>query len=81
MPAKALVVAQDTVAASLAAALTSGGAGGITITGSSLSFQSSGGAASSGTYTNGSGTYGIGDGIVLSSGNVSDYGDGPNTSA
>ena len=79
-PAKALVVTQDTVAASLAAALTSGAAGGITVTGATLSGQTGTGTASSGTYTNVSGTYGIGDGIILSSGNVSNYGDGPNTS-
>ncbi len=36
------------------------------------------GAVSSGTYTNGSGTYGIGSGIVLSSGDVRAYGDGVN---
>jgi hypothetical protein len=34
---------------------------------------------STGTYTNASGTYGIGNGIVLSTGNVLDYGDGENT--
>lgn len=34
---------------------------------------------STGTFTNASGTYGIGDGIVLSTGNVADYSDGPNT--
>ncbi len=52
---------------------------GITPTSTSLSAQGSGSAVSSGTYTNASGTYGIGDGIVLSSGNVNDYNDGPNT--
>ena len=51
----------------------------MTVTGSSLSGQTSGGAVSSGTYTNGSGTYGVGSGVILSSGNVSDYGDGANT--
>jgi len=33
-----------------------------------------------GTYTNTSGLWGLGPGIVLSSGNVEDYSDGPNTS-
>ena len=76
--AQAIVVTQDTVAASLAAAILSGSPG-LTVTGSSLSGQSSGGAVSSGTFTNASGTYGIGSGVVLSSGNVSNYGAGPNT--
>ena len=75
----AITVTQDTSAASLATALTAGSTG-IIVTGSSLSVNSGDFVASSGTYTNGSGTYGIGAGIVLSSGNVSDYGDGPNTS-
>ena len=75
--AQAIVVTQDTTTAGLLASLLSG-APGLTITGSSLSGHTSGGAASSGTYTNASGTYGIGSGIVLSSGNVSDYADGPN---
>ena len=44
-----------------------------------LSGHSSGDATSSGTYVNPSGTYGMVDGIVLSSGNVNDYNDGPNT--
>ncbi len=44
-----------------------------------LSGHSSGSATSSGTYVNPSGTYGMVDGIVLSSGNVNDYNDGPNT--
>jgi len=76
----ALSVTQDTDATSLANAV-SAGATGLVVTGASLSFNSSAaaGAASSGTYTNASGTYGIGSGIILSSGNVSSYGDGPNT--
>jgi hypothetical protein len=78
--AQAIVVTQDTVAASLAAAILSGSPA-LTVTGASLSGHSSGGAGSSGTYTNASGTYGIGSGVVLSSGNVSDYGDGANTQA
>lgn len=51
----------------------------MTVTGSSLSGQTSGGAVSSGTYTNGSGAYGVGSGVIRSSDNVSDYGDGANT--
>lgn len=36
-------------------------------------------AVSSGTFTNASNTYGIPAGIVISTGNVNDYNDGPNT--
>jgi PEP-CTERM motif len=39
----------------------------------------SGFSTSSGTFTNVAGTYGIGSGIVISSGNVNDYNTGPNT--
>lgn len=50
-------------------------AGGI----SNLSVTSSGNSAQFGTFTNDSGTYGLpAAGIVLSTGNVADYGDGPN---
>ena len=45
----------------------------VTISGNSV-----GGASSVGTYVNPTNTYGIGDGIVMSSGNVTDYNDGPN---
>jgi PEP-CTERM motif-containing protein len=76
LPAHAILVTNDTNAASLAAAVTAAGGGGLTVVGSPTL---SGHATSSGTYTNASGTYSIGAGIVLSSGNVSDYGDGPNT--
>jgi hypothetical protein len=79
--AQAIVVTADTSAASLAAAVTAGGGGGLTLVGTpTLSGHTSGAATSSGTYTNASGTYGMGDGIVLSSGDVSDYSDGPNLS-
>ena len=37
------------------------------------------GERSTGTYTNASGTYGIGRGVVISTGDVAAYGDGPNT--
>jgi len=65
----------------LANTLLSGGGSGIVSTSVSatLSGHSSGSAISSGTYVNPSGTYGMVDGIVLSSGNVNDYNDGPNT--
>lgn len=75
----ALVITQETDANVLAASLTAG-ATGLTVTGATLSGQDNGtGAVSSGTYSNASNTYGIGPGIALSTGNVSDYGDGPNT--
>lgn len=73
-PAQAISITVDSSAASLAAALIAGGGTGMTVTGSTLSGVST----QSGTYSNVSGTYGIGAGIVLSSGNVSTYGDGPN---
>lgn len=73
--AQAIVVTVDTSAASLASALTSGSTG-LTVLSSTLS----GHTTSSGTYTNASNTYQIGSGIVLSTGNVSDYSDGLNTS-
>jgi hypothetical protein len=52
---------------------------GLTINSSVLSGRSSGTAISSGTFTNAAGTYGIGGGVVLSSGNVNNYNSGPNT--
>ncbi len=77
--AQAILITQQTDANALAAALTAGSSG-LTILSATLSGQDNGtGAVSSGTYTNASGTYGIGPGIVLSSGNVSDYNDGANT--
>ncbi len=67
-------------AAALIAALTSPGTG-LTINSLLINGQTAGGGVFSwGTYTNASGTYGIGPGIVISSGDVADYGDGPNTS-
>ena len=78
--AQSIIITSDTSAASLAAAVTAGGGGGLTLVGSpTLSGHTSGGAVSSGTYTNASGTYSIGGGIVLSTGDVNDYNDGPNT--
>ncbi len=71
---QAIVVTPENSAANLTSALLGSG---ITVTGSTLSGQSSGG-ASSGVYTNAAGTYGIGSGVVLSTGNVSDYRTGPN---
>lgn len=78
VPSWAISITTDTSAASLISALLAGGGSGIDLT--SVSATRSGFATSSGTYTNASGTYGIGPGIVLSSGDVNDYNDGPNTS-
>jgi hypothetical protein len=74
----AIAITSTTDANALAAAIQGGG--GLNIISATLSGHTSGGATSSGTYTNASGTYGIGDGIVISSGNVNDYNDGPNSS-
>jgi hypothetical protein len=79
--AQAIVVTPTQNATTLANALVGGGTGIVvtsaTLLGHRLDF---GGLVetSSGTFTNGSGTYGIGAGIVLSTGAVENYGDGPN---
>ena len=72
-----ITVTQNTNAADLADALTAG-ATGIIVTGNSLSPLTTETASSSGIFVNQSGTYRIGNGMILTSGNVSDYGDGPN---
>jgi hypothetical protein len=76
--ASAIAVTPDGPAAALIAALTAPGTG-LTVTSLSITGHSLDGAFSWGTYSNASGTYGIGPGIMLSSGDVGDYGDGPNT--
>ena len=80
-PSGAIEVTETADANTLVNALLGGGGSGIDLASVvvSLSGQSGGGVFSTGTYTNASGTYGIGDGIVLSSGAAGDYGDGPNT--
>ena len=76
----ALAITTDTDAMSLATKLTAGG--GLTVISASLQGQSyDPDIVSSGTYTNATGTYGIGPGIVISSGAVNDYGDGSNVEA
>jgi hypothetical protein len=76
--AHAVVASVNTDANALAAAA-SAGATGFTVNSATLSGHAdTAGAASSGTFTNASGTYNIGSGIMLSTGNVLDYGDGPN---
>lgn len=72
--AQAISVTQTNALNALSNALTAGN-GGITVTNISIK----GAATQFGTFTNSSGTYGIGSGVVISTGKVSDYGDGPNT--
>ncbi len=78
--AHSIEVTPSTSASTLATALVGGGGSGVIVTGSSLDANSGGGnGPSSGTYSNASGTYGIGPGIILSTGQAAHYGDGPNT--
>jgi hypothetical protein len=77
--ASAITVTLETNATNLANALIAGGGTGLAVTSATLSGHSFSLGASSGTYTNATGTYGIGAGIVISTGNVGDYGDGSNT--
>jgi hypothetical protein len=71
-----LTTIDDTVASDLANSLTSGGAGGITITNETLSTNTSGSAASSGLFsTVGTNNFGLsGSGIVISSGDAAQDG-------
>jgi hypothetical protein len=85
-PAQAITVTATQDATALANALLGAGGTGIVVTGATLlghtqeDFENPGQLqTSSGTYTNASGTYGIAAGVVLSTGAVQDYGDGPNT--
>lgn len=62
-------------------ALLAGGGGGIDPSSVIITIEghSTTSGVSTGIYVNNSsGTYGIGDGIIISSGDVADYGDGPN---
>ena len=72
--AQAISVTQTNATNNLIDALTAGN-GGINIT----SLIVNGQPFQFGTFTNASGTYGIGSGVVISTGNVSDYSDGNNT--
>ena len=80
--ASAIVITPTLDATTLGNALLGGGGAGIDLTSVSISVsgQTSGSAISAGTFTNASNTYGIGPGVVISSGDAADYGDGPNTS-
>ena len=72
-PAHAIVASLNTDANALASAAAAGSTG-FTINSVTLSGHD----RSTGTFTNASGTYGIGGGIILSTGDVRDYADGPN---
>ena len=83
--AHAIVVTPTQNATALANALLGAGGTGIVVTGVTLSghvqedFENPGQFwTSSGTYTNASGTYGVAAGVVLSTGGVEFYADGPN---
>ncbi|MEB2346184.1 MAG: choice-of-anchor L domain-containing protein [Deltaproteobacteria bacterium] len=85
-PALAITVTATQNTTALVNALLGSGSTGIIVTGVTLSgftqesFETPGTfETSSGTYTNPSGTYGIGAGVVLSTGAVERYGDGANT--
>lgn len=86
VPAQAITVTATQNPGTLIAALLGAGGTGIVVTGVTLlghsqtSFITPGTTeTSSGTYTNASSTYGIGAGVVLSTGAVQHYGDGANT--
>ncbi|MDH5218434.1 MAG: PEP-CTERM sorting domain-containing protein [Gammaproteobacteria bacterium] len=74
--ANAIVITTDNDANNLGSALLGGG---VTVISTTLNGQNAGAAVSSGTFTNVDNTYGIGAGIVLSTGDVRDYASGANT--
>jgi hypothetical protein len=83
--AQAITVTPTQNVTALVDALLGSGGTGVVVTSVSLSGHSQQSFAvpgavetSSGTYTNPTGTYGIGPGVVLSTGAVESYGDGPN---
>ncbi len=78
-----IVVTANSNANSLASAVTALGGPGIVVTSASLIGRSlTSGALSTGTFTASGATYGLsGSGIVLSTGNVLDYGNGPNNNS
>jgi len=75
----AIVITGTDNATTLANAVAGGG--GLTVISSSLQGHNTQDGISSGTFTNASNTYGIGAGIVISTGDVNDYNDGANTSS
>ena len=82
MNAYAITVTPTSIADDIKAALLAGGGSGIDPTSVvvTISGNTVGPATSVGTYVNPTNTYGVGDGIVISSGDVNNYNDGPNTS-
>lgn len=79
IPSHAIDVTPNVNALEMATAFTTGGGTGLTVVSATLSGHNvEGVGVSSGTYSNASGTYGIGAGVILSTGNVNDYADGPN---
>jgi len=79
--AGAITVSRTDVASEIQAALLQAGGAGInlaTVTTTIVSSHTLGdGSISVGTYTNGTGTYGIGPGVIISTGDVGNYSDGP----
>ena len=77
-----ITVVNETSAANLQMALLGGGGTGISVSSFTLSGQSFGSTASTGTYSSDGDAYGLGgtSGIVLSSGNAEDYSTGSNSS-
>ena len=80
-PVWAISITTQTNADNLVNTLMTGGIGIDTASVSATLYghATTGGASSSGTYTNASNTYGIGGGIVLSTGNINNYNDGSST--
>lgn len=75
----ALSITPTNASAAIQAALLAGNTG-LVVDSLSIASNGAAGTLSVGTYANASGTYGIGPGVIISSGAVADYGDGPNTS-
>jgi len=78
--AQAIAVTPTNAGAAIQAALLAGNTG-LVVDSITISSNGSTSTLSIGTFTNASGTYGIGPGVVISSGAVANYADGPNTSS
>jgi hypothetical protein len=78
--ASAISVTPTNSTLDISTALVAGNVG-LVIDSITINANGAGGTLSLGTYTNASGTYGLEDGIVMSSGRVAHYGDGPNNFA
>jgi hypothetical protein len=77
--ASALSITTANAPAAIQAALLAGNAG-LVVDSISVDSNNIAGALSIGTYTNATGTYGIGPGVIISSGSAADFGDGINSS-